>query len=177
MTLIESVRWRNSCTLLCTCGSGERLGCHLTTLFSSTVIPAVVPVAPKQKRGWLPLLTVLFMLSYGLMTMLIVEQGQTIESQRVLIHELYRDSSELSAVKGKAVMDKNMAAQRQAQTQAPGAKNQAPTVQTPSTQTPSTQATPQHRTQAQPGKVKPQFQAPPRPAVDIADDRRTLITI
>ena len=62
------------------------------------------PVAPK-KHGWLPLLTVLFLISYGLMTMLIVEQGRTIESQRALIRELFRDSTELSAVKMKAVQD------------------------------------------------------------------------
>ena len=33
-----------------------------------------VPVTPRKKYGWLPVLTVLFLISYGLMTMLIVEQ-------------------------------------------------------------------------------------------------------
>ena len=40
---------------------------------------------PKKKRSLLPLLTVVFLLSYGLMTMLIVEQGSVIQSQRNLI--------------------------------------------------------------------------------------------
>ena len=50
----------------------------------------------------LPLLTVLFLISYGLMTLLIVEQGTTIQSQRTLIQQLIGDSSELTAMKGKA---------------------------------------------------------------------------
>ena len=36
----------------------------------------------------LPVLTVLFLISYGLMTLLIVEQGTTIQAQRTLIHQL-----------------------------------------------------------------------------------------
>jgi hypothetical protein len=141
----------------------------------------------------LPLLTVLFLFSYGLMTLLIVEQGQTIESQRVLIRELFRDSTELSAVKGKAVRDKNIAdAQRRSQNPKGHASAQDPAVQTPSTQTPltqapstqvapsaqtpSTQVAPKRRSQTSAGK-KPQFQVPSRPAADLADDRRALITI
>jgi len=148
--------------------------------------PAIA--APKKKRGWLPLLTVLFLLSYGLMTLLIVEQGQTIESQRVLIHELYRDSSELTATKMQA--QKEMAARGQNQApahgQTPSAKTpstqmQAPSTQapvTPSTQapkTPSTQVAPQQRTQGHPGK--PAFKAPSRPSEDVTDELRWTRTI
>lgn len=134
----------------------------------------------------LPLLVVLFLISYGLMAMLIVEQGSTIESQRGLIRELFHDSTELSAAKGKAIVDKN-AAQRRAQTQAPNAKSQtpstptpstqAPSLQTPSTQDPSTQVAPQRRTQAHPGRVQKALPPPTRPPADLADDRRALITI
>ena len=53
-----------------------------------------------KKHPFLPLLTVLFLISYGLMTMLIVEQGNTIESQRLLIKQLFSDSAELSVMKG-----------------------------------------------------------------------------
>jgi len=88
----------------------DRLGCHLTTLFgnaaitaTTTVIPAV-PARPK-KHNMLPVLVVLFLISYGLMTMLIIEQGRTIESQRALIHELYHDSAELAAVKGRTLQE------------------------------------------------------------------------
>jgi len=151
----------------------------LTTLFSSTAIATAAPIdapLPRKKRGLLPLLTILFCISYGLMTMLIVEQGSTIESQRALIRELFRDSSELSASKMKALKDKRAAA--------PSAKgqNQAPSTQNPSTQdhsnqTPSSQAAPQNGRQNQTQKAKPQFQMPSRPAADLADDRRSLITI
>jgi hypothetical protein len=159
----------------------------LTTLFGSTAVPTIAVIetqAAPKKRGWLPLLTVLFLISYGLMTMLIVEQGQTIESQRVLIRELFRDSSELTAMKIKA----QQAAQAAGQTQAPAARNQAPSSQAqsnqyPSTQaqnqSPSSQAAPQGRTQNQSQKQnpQPQYQMPERPASDLADDRRALKTI
>jgi hypothetical protein len=174
----------------------------MTTLFSNTVLPTAAPVTPK-KHTWLPLLTVLFLISYGLMTMLIIEQGSTIESQRALIRELYRDSMELSAVKGKAGVEKNIADEQRrsplqtplAGTQAPVTRTpsvqtpstqtpsaqapltQAPMTQNPSTQTPSSQAVPQQRVQSRVGKAKPQVQIPSKPASDLMDDRRALRTI
>ena len=80
-------------------------GAILTTLFRTDALPAVPAIdapAASRKHGWLPLLTILFLISYGLMTMLIVEQGRTIESQRALIRELFRDNTALSAAKTKA---------------------------------------------------------------------------
>src|SRR5207244_12611293 len=56
-------------------------------------------VIPKPKQSMLPILIVLFLISYGLMAMLVVEQGRTIDSQRFLIKELFRDSSELTGLK------------------------------------------------------------------------------
>jgi hypothetical protein len=156
----------------------------LNTFFGYT---AVIPIAaPKRKRSLLPLLTVLFLFSYGLMTVLIVEQGSAIQSQRNLIKVLMRDSTELWAAKGKALGDQKMAqAQAEAKalahapsTQAPS--NQAPSNQTqaPSTQTPSTQAAPQHRSENHTGKIaKPDTQLPPVPASDLVDRRRALSTI
>src|ERR1019366_9812407 len=154
--------------------------------FGTDAVPTVsaidAPVAPK-KHGWLPLLTVLFLISYGLMTMLIVEQGQTIESQRALIRELFRDSKELSAVKMKAQQE--VAQSPSPKTQAP--VSQIPSSQTPSTQNPSTQAPtrqapssqagPQHRAPNTAATQKPQFRMPSKPASDLVDDCRTLITI
>jgi hypothetical protein len=153
-----------------------------------------MPIAvPKKKRSLLPLLTVLFLFSYGLMTVLIVEQGSAIQAQRNLIKVLMRDSTELWAAKGKAIGDQQMAqaqaeARTKARTQAPSTQTpstqaQAPSVQTPSTQiqsnqAPSTQAAPQHRSQNQAGKIaKPETQAPPVPASDLVDRRRALTTI
>jgi hypothetical protein len=158
----------------------------LTTLFGN---PEVQPVAPaiRQKHGWMPLLTVLFLISYGLMTMLIVEQGSTIESQRALIRDLFRDSTELWTGKGKAVMERNrQEAQRRAQAPSAGSQVplsrdpgvQTPSTQNPSSQIPSSQAATQNRAQSHPGKgQKPQLQLPSRPASDLTDDRRALITI
>jgi outer membrane biosynthesis protein TonB len=146
---------------------------------------------PKKKRSLLPLLTVLFLFSYGLMTVLIVEQGAAIQQQRNLIKVLMRDSTELWAAKGKAITDKQMAdAQTQDHTQAPSTQEQVPSAKTPSSQTqtpstqipstqaPSTQGVPQHRSQSRAGKVaKPDTQAPPVPASDLVDQRRALHTI
>jgi hypothetical protein len=156
----------------------------LTTLFSDTAIATATPIdatPPRKTRGWLPLLTILFCISYGLMTMLIVEQGSTIESQRNLIRELFRDSSELTATKMKALKDKRAAApSTKAQNQTPSTPDpstQDPSTQDHSNQTPSSQAVPQHGKQNPGQKAKPQFQMPSRPAADLADDRRALITI
>jgi len=169
----------------------------VTTLFGtvavSTEIQETPAATPKKKHGWLPLLTILFMISYGLMTMLIVEQGQTIESQRALIRELFRDSTELSAVKMKAVLAGRAHAAQSAQdpssqmpsvqtpsTQAPltqAPSTQAQTHQTPSSsQAPSSQAIPQQRAQLR-TKPKSEFQMPSKPASDLQDNRRALITI
>jgi cytoskeletal protein RodZ len=160
------------------------LGCHLTTLFgnaaataSTTVIPAV-PVRVK-KHNMLPVLVVLFLISYGLMTMLIIEQGRTIESQRTLIHELYHDSAELAAVRSRTLQDSAVVdAQPQVATQAqaaqilssqtpskqartPSTQEQAPNTRTPSAQIPLAQ-TPSAQTpsaQVQSSKT-PSTQAP-----------------
>jgi hypothetical protein len=136
----------------------------LTTLFGSTAVIAIA--APKKKRSLLPLLTVLFLFSYGLMTMLIVEQGSVIQSQRNLIQTLMLDSHELWGMKGKAVANA-------AQNQAKGRSNQDP-----STQAPSTQAAPQQHAQSRAGRTaKPGTQPPPMPASDLVDQRRVLRTI
>jgi hypothetical protein len=167
---------------------------HLTTLLETasvsivaTAVPANDAPAARKRRGWLPVLTVLFLISYGLMTMLIVEQGATIESQRALLRELYRDSEELSALRSKALQEKTVA---DSQVHAPATKSktavtqipQAPMTQTPSTQAPtstapSSQAAQQHRTKNQTEKQKPQFQMPTKPASDLIDDPRNLNVI
>ena len=166
----------------------------MTTLLndvSITTAPAVDSPASRKRFGWLPLLVVLFCISYGLMTMLIVEQGATIEAQRALIRDLYRDSVELSAAKLKG-QENPLAGAPSAQpspkahvpvTQNPSSQN--PSSQNPSSQNmpqaparaPSSQAGPQHRAQSQAQRQTPQFKMPSRPASDFGDNRRGLITI
>ena len=72
-----------------------------------TVIYSAEYEAPKTKTpaAILPLLVILFVVSYGILTMLVFEQGQTIESQRVLIRETLKDSTQLAALKGKLARD------------------------------------------------------------------------
>ncbi|HZE26022.1 MAG TPA: hypothetical protein VE083_01490 [Terriglobales bacterium] len=121
----------------------------------------------------LPVLTILFLISYGLMTLLIVEQGNTIQSQRSLIQQLLGDSTELSAMKGKARQEEQAAF-----AQAQKAQTQAQT--NPEVQAPSTQAAPAEkaRTANKGGKVqRPEPERPPVPASDIADARRSLMSI
>jgi cytoskeletal protein RodZ len=143
----------------------------------------MVQAAATKKHGWLPLLVVLFLISYGLMTMLIVEQGRTIESQRALIRDLFHDSTELSAVKMKAHSQQQAAP---AQSATKNSSTRTPSTQTPSTQTPSTQAPTKQSPSTQAGsqqriqnQVKKQksFQMPSRPASDLMDSARSLITI
>jgi hypothetical protein len=141
-----------------------------------------------KKRSLLPLLTILFLFSYGLMTVLIVEQGSVIQSQRNLIKVLGRDSTEFWSAKGKAIGDQQTAqSQTQSRAQVPSTRQQVP-VQTPSTQipstqspltqAPSTQAVPQRDSQGKAGKTtKRAPQLPPVPASDLVDRRRALNTI
>jgi len=163
------LHWLTSCNLPYACLCEARPGCHLTTLFGSTaVMPITVPNAvPKKKRTLVPLLTVVFLFSYGLMTMLIVEQGSVIQSQRNLIKILTTDSAELWSMKGKAVLDQQTA-RTKTRGHAPASADQ----------TPSTQAAPQLRSQGHSGRIgKAQPQHPPVPAADLIDQRRALRTI
>jgi hypothetical protein len=127
----------------------------------------VIPVAvSREKRVLLPVLTILFLFSYGLMTVLIVEQGSVIQSQRNLIKVLTRDSTELWMGKGKAIGD-----QQTARSQAQSRK-QAPSSQVPSSQAPLSRVVPQRHAQSRTGKV-----LPPVPASDLVDRRRALTSI
>jgi hypothetical protein len=107
------------------------------------------------------------------MTMLIVEQGETILSQRALIRDLFRDSKELSAVKINTLKERPLAPSTKAQ----NPSTQIPSTQAPRIQAPSSQAGPQHGAQNEASKQKRQFRLPSKPAADLVDDCRTLITI
>jgi hypothetical protein len=164
------------------------VGCYLDSLYGCT---AVMPVAvPKKKRSLLPLLTFLFVISYALMTMLIVEQGAAIQSQRNLIKVLLPESRELWSMRGKALSEKQAPhAQAQGRSHVPSEQgpsshapsNQAPSNQAPSNQAPSNQAqsnqAPQRRSQKQTGKMAKPEEVPPAPASDLVDQRRALHTI
>jgi pyruvate/2-oxoglutarate dehydrogenase complex dihydrolipoamide acyltransferase (E2) component len=131
----------------------------------------------KSSRSLLPVLTILFLVSYGLLTMLVVEQGRTIDSQRSLIHLLFSDSVQLSGIKGKAAQKQNDAqaqARAQAQKKSPAAQP-APSDPRKSPSTPQPQAGAKNQSTSK--FARPLPQRPPKNTVDQGDDRRTLITI
>lgn len=82
---------------------GPRRQGRLPGAILSIVYSAECKESQKANRpaAMLPILVVLFVVSYCLLTMLVFEQGQTIESQRTLIRAMLQDSSQLAALKGK----------------------------------------------------------------------------
>lgn len=123
---------------------------------------------PKRRYSSLPILVVLFLVSYGLMATLVVEQGRTIDNQRDLIRVLFSDSAQLTALKAQ-----NLAKQRaEAQAQAHSDHSQA--------KTPSTQATPGDNAKTERDQNKLRKRSPFSPRTDgeeIEDARRALISI
>ena len=142
--------------------SGHRSGWPLLSWTSDNAL--LVPTQkPKAKASMLPVFVVLFLVSYGLMTLLVVEQGRTIENQRSLIQSLFDDSSKLAQLRMK-----NQQAQAQAQAAAK-AHSQA--------QTPSTQDKPQAHAKNDPNA---KLGKPPKPPTDTAtmeDERRSVMRI
>lgn len=132
-------------------------------------------VTRKPGRTLLPVLTVLFMVSYGLLTMLVVEQGRTIDSQRNLIRMLFDDSIELTGMKGKATQKLQAEAQARAQAQSK--------TKTPPAQAPQMQAAPPSsprtgaKSQSTSKFARPLPQKPPKDTADQGDERRMLISI
>src|ERR1700686_2176727 len=112
----------------------------------------------KSKHTLLPLLTVLFLISYGLMVMLIVEQGKTIDTQRYLIRCLFSDSSQLTALRNGAIQKHNEARAKSGTQAAPV-------------------RVPHGRAQNKASNVRPLPQRPPKDTSDTADERRSVITI
>jgi hypothetical protein len=161
---------------------GRRSGSQLLSWTQDTVvaIPQALPAPkPKSKHPLLPVLIVLFLVSYGLMCLLAVEQDRTISAQRYLIRSLLSDSSELSNLKGKLIQKQYADAQAQAKA---GTRSQAqtPLTQIPSTQAPMTQDKPGGNAQSSHNAGKPRKTVPPKPPLgisDIVDGRRIVETI
>jgi len=82
--------------------AGAILGAILSIVYSAECVAARTKSRP---AALLPLLVILFIVSYAILTLLVFEQGQTIESQRSLIRQLLRDSTQLAALKGKVAHD------------------------------------------------------------------------
>lgn len=78
------------------------LGAILSVVYSAECVTAR---RKSQPAALLPLLVILFIVSYAILTLLVFEQGQTIESQRGLIRQLLKDSTQLASLKGKLAHD------------------------------------------------------------------------
>jgi len=121
----------------------------------TTTRPAVV----------LPLLVILFIVSYGILTMLVFEQGKTIESQRGLIREMLKDSTQLATLKGKLARDDSKRSQDKAS--APAEQKDA------DSGNPAAGAKGADKETKRPGKsAHSTKEAPRRPAADLEDVRR-----
>jgi len=128
-----------------------------------------VLVITKPKYTLVPLLTVLFLISYGLMTLLIVEQGRTIDSQRYLIRQLFSDSTQLTALQGKAIQKQHAADQDHDEDEAHDQRLFLSSEETTRDNAKSDRKARKFR--------RPAPQKPPTDASDTADERRTLISI
>lgn len=134
-----------------------------------SLISESTAVLPKTKQTLLPLLVVLFLVSYSLMALLVVEQGRTIDSQRNLIRQLFSDSTELSHMKGRAFQDHRAVPQAHAKS--------APQVQS-QPQAPSAQVAPQSSDKNSAAKFrKAPPQKPSQEGQEMADERRSLKSI
>lgn len=155
------------------------------------------PRRTESRRTMLPLLVILFLISYGLLTMLVVQQDRKIDSQRSLIHVLFKDNVHLSALRGgwnrvgkaadtAASHARSLAGQssRAPSSQEPSA-DQIPLIQVPaganqvtSAQVPESQARAQANAKgAKTRKAQKQLPVPPLEITDPSDTRRVSFSI
>ncbi|PYX36989.1 MAG: hypothetical protein DMG75_08665 [Acidobacteria bacterium] len=119
-------------------------------------------VSSNKKHSMVPMLTIVFLISYGLLAWLVVEQNNTIQAQKTLIRQMFGDNTELTALKIRINREKNQA-QARAQAQA------AVPPLTPG------QSGGSNRSTGRMQKSAPQ--KPPKPTSDTMDVRRALNTI
>ncbi len=138
---------------------GELGGNILTVVYSAECKASQKATRP---AAMLPILVVLFIFSYAILTMLVFEQGRTIESQRGLIREMLQDSTQLAALKGKLARDDGKHVQASAPT---GQKDAGPAAPAPK----SSDKDAKHSGKS----AKAMRQAPGKPASDLEDVRRS----
>jgi hypothetical protein len=154
---------------------------------------AIANAATKRKRKLtaLPLLIVLFVISYLLLTKLVIEQDKTIDSQRSMIHMLFNDNSYLSRLNKRAgVWSKKSKSQAKSQLQAQNPASQNPasesvsnqesSSQIPLAQVPSSKAVPQANAKSgrRTRKAEKAIPASPPPEpTDPSDQRRVSFSI
>jgi hypothetical protein len=145
---------------------GRSLGAIVSIVYSAECVAAR---RKSQPVALLPLLVILFIVSYAILAMLVFEQGQTIETQRGLIRQLLRDNTQLAALKGKPARDDGKQVHDKASAEAdhkdaPG--NAAAGAKGPDKET------------KRPGKsARSTKETPGKPAADLEDVRRSTRVI
>ena len=146
------------------------MNCTLTT-----------PSDPKRKSITLPLLVFLSLFSYTVLISAVITQGKTIQSQRSLIHLLFKDNMHLSGLrKGHARQKAGPYGNTQdhsASSPIEGAQNrsaqvpmiQVPSTQIPSAQVPSSKSAPQANVKTDRKARKAAKPLPARPPAELAD--------
>jgi len=123
----------------------------------------------------LPLLVILFVVSYGILSTLVFEQGRTIEAQRSLIREMLKDSTQLATLKGKLARDESKRSHEKASAPAER-KDAVPGDAVPGD--PAAGAKGADKQTKRPGKsANSTKEAPGRPAADMEDVRRSTRVI
>jgi hypothetical protein len=144
-------------------------------------------VVGKSKRAQIALLAFLFTIAYGLLLMMVVNQGKTIQSQRTLIHLLFKDNQHLkartAAIQPGASSVYGHDLNKQAQAQAPSSQvpsAQIPTVQVPPLQVSPDKANPRAGTKSDRKPRKAEKELPARPPAELTDQsdlRRVTLAI
>ncbi len=155
--------------------------------FVSIVYSAECLASQKKSRPatLLPLLVILFIVSYGILTLLVFEQGRTIESQRLLIRAMLQDSTQLASLKGKLARDESnrphdmAAAQAEHKDADSGNRSTGnPAAGSRSTGNPAAGAKGSDKQTKRPSKsARSTKEAPGKPASDLTDVRRSTRVI
>ena len=153
---------------------GRTWGATLTVIYNYGT-ENVAPRTTKRPAAILPLLVILFILSYGILTMLVFEQGQTIESQRGLIHEMLKDSTQLATLKGKLARNDGKRLQDKASVQAEQKDAES---SNPAAGAKGSDAKGLDKESKRPGKSAHSMkEVPGKPAADLEDVRRSTRVI
>ncbi|HUM06996.1 MAG TPA: hypothetical protein VLT90_16130 [Terriglobales bacterium] len=138
-----------------------------------TVIYTAQNEAPdkKPRNALLPLLVVLFVISYSILTLLVIEQGRTIEVQRGLLREMLKDSTQLATLK------KQIAQEAAARKTSPADRKDGSSAN--SSDSPARNDAPKAsgKDTKRQGKSRTMKEVPETPAADLQDVRRSTRVI
>ena len=162
--------------------NGADSGAFVTIVYSAECLASQKKSRPATL---LPLLVILFIVSYGILTLLVFEQGRTIESQRTLIRAMLQDSTQLASLKGKLARDESnrphdmAAAQAEHKDADSGNRSTGnPAAGSRSTGNPAAGAKGSDKQTKRPSKsARSTKEAPGKPASDLTDVRRSTRVI